>query len=270
MTVASAVRKIKTLYTPRNTLASVTASLISGFEEGTVELELEPEAWDVLEQVKAEVVRILSTDEDVSALVAVGSPEALPGISSLVENVLSVLELLVGGEPVLQAFRHLNSIVRTAESVISPAPPLLELQAAGQRISRHERELQSTLPDLINRYVSEPLEEEFNELASHCRCLRKAAQLKLEFEAHGFLLNIGLISLLILRQQTPHLRHVFREATFDLGGSLPKALLALRIDAVIGREEVRLATFESVLRAAHGAHLHKAGLLRVVTTDKNG
>jgi hypothetical protein len=164
---------------------------------------------------------------------------------------------------------------------LDPVAPLVELEAAAQNLCGHERQIRKA--SYNSDYFGVP--EEFNELSSLCQCMKKSIEVRLAFEARGFLLDVGLASSSLLRRANEPARNVCHEllyivkrdsvfathrdaAVFDAISYLLDKLMPAAIDAAFSDQAARLTIFENVVRATRSAHLHEAGVLRFVVSDR--
>ncbi|MGB9454734.1 MAG: hypothetical protein WCB12_01740 [Bryobacteraceae bacterium] len=254
MGFGSALRKIAGGRIPPNDLASVTASLISGFADGTIQLEID--RWDLIGLIQRELSRM-------------EFPTSM--WFRLSDSHLHVLNELIKKEPALITVSQLRSMIDTVEGAIDPLTPLNELGAAAQGLCDRERRVRrSGASD--------------EELSSLCQCMKKSVELRLPFEARGFLLDIGLASSSLFRRASELARGVCHELLYvvkresaerhtdmpDDAGAIPYLLdrIPAAIDNVFWDEGARLTVFENVVRAARNSHLHEAGVLRLVVSDR--
>jgi hypothetical protein len=275
---------------PRNNVVSVARYLSLGLEGETIHLE--HEGWDLAESIKLALL-------DRNALLRgegwrhwrLGLGDYTPGFILLAGPLADAYQTMMYEEQALAAVRHLSAMVKTVEAVVDPGVPMAGVESAGWDLSTLEHRVHATLPTFAPETA-----RKLDELKLACDCLRKATELRLSFEARGFLLRIGLLSSYTLRQQID--RAV--EVCFDLlkFGAQARAIEteyvavgepsseegkqgrlrevdswrrygSIVIENAFGREKARLAVFESVVQVALEAHQHKAGVIRFVASPRD-
>jgi hypothetical protein len=254
-------------------------SLRSGLLDGSIELE--PDSWRLPEEIERQLSWLISTVSRID-----GPKVAL--LRPRMPYFVNALRRLMRDEPNITIIRRLSSMVSIVESAVGPNVSLPELESAAWSLGRHEADFRSAT---LAVYQDSPPEtrQQVARLFSLCNCMKEAVQLKLAFEARGFLWDIGLTSVSLLQGQDDIVLRLFdtlvplavNEANKAVPYTSPYVPSQTDVDfvldlehlapdairAALGLERVRRSAFMAVADTALRAHSARTGALAAIQPE---
>jgi hypothetical protein len=173
--------------------------------------------------------------------------------------------------PSLAPIRYVSAMLNTVEILVEPSSSLKAIEVASWDLARSEYRIERAFETDTSK-----IGYQRTGLNLACASLRKASQLRLHFEARGFLLEVGIQSASLFEKEVPYslqlclelFRRHLELAHHHVTGDDPyivgrwETMGPMLIKSVFRRESERVSTLGSVIQTALDAHRRGIGSIR--------